>query len=62
LGQIDATSFFECVGTRFAGKTFAFSEAFGVVVEPDDLAGKFRVELMHRVVAHPVARKQSQKV
>jgi hypothetical protein len=62
LGQIDATSFFEFVGTRFAGKTVAVSRTFGVVVEPGDLTEKFRVELMHRVVAHPVARKQSQKV
>jgi hypothetical protein len=50
LGQIDATSFFEFVGARFAGKTVAVSEAFAVV-EAGDLAGKFRVELMHRVVA-----------
>jgi hypothetical protein len=53
LGQIEAASFFEFAGTRFAGKTVAVSEAFGAVAEPCELTVKFRfeVELMHRVVA-----------
>ena len=50
MGHIEDVSFFEFAGTRFAGKTVAVSEAFAVV-EPGDLTARFRVELMHRVVA-----------
>jgi hypothetical protein len=61
LGQIEATSFFEFVGTRLAGKTVAVSRAFGAVVEPGDLTGKFRVELMHRVVAQIQSQENSRR-
>ena len=61
MGQIDATSFFECVGTRFAGKTVAVSRVFGAVAEPGDLRGKFRVELMHRVVAQIKSQENSRR-
>jgi hypothetical protein len=61
LGQIEDASFFEFVGTRFAGKTVAVSRAFGVVVELGDLTGKFRVELMHRVVAQIKSQENSCK-
>jgi len=61
LGQIEYASFFEFVETRFAGKTVAISRAFDAVVEPGDFAGKFRVELMHRVVAQIQSQENSRK-
>jgi hypothetical protein len=63
LGQIEAASFFEFAGTRFAGKTVAVSEAFGAAAEPRDVIVKFRVEveveLMHRVVAQIQSQENS---
>jgi hypothetical protein len=61
LGQIEDASFFEFVGTRFAGKTFAVSRAFGAVVEPGDLTVKFWIELMHRVVAQIKSQENSRR-
>ena len=61
MGQIEAASFLEFAGTRFAGKTVAVSEAFGAVAELCDLTVKFRVEveLMHRVVAQIQSQENS---
>jgi hypothetical protein len=63
LGQIEAASFFEFAGTRFAGKTVAVSEVFGAVAELCDLTVKFRVEVeverMHRVVAQIPSQENS---
>ena len=61
MGQIEDASFFECVGTRFAGKTVAVSRAFGAVAEPGDLTGKFTVELMHRVVTQIQSQENSRR-
>jgi hypothetical protein len=61
LGQIEATSFFEFGGTRFAGTPVAVSKAFGAVAELGDRTVKFTVELMHSVVAQIRSLENSRK-